>query len=204
MAEEGVAKAIRSRRSVRDFEAGAVDEAIVRELVTLACLAPAPHHSRPWRFVDIRSTAARERLAEAMAAAWRKDARRDGMALRGLEAAVQKSNGQLLEAPVLLLACLSLESARDWPDAGRRAAEREMFVQSLGAALQNLLLAAVEAGLSGFIKGAPLFCRPAASEALGLPSSWEPEFLVLLGYAKPGSEPGPRAPLDLSELLTDR
>ena len=89
------------------------------------------------------------------------------------------------------------DSARSWPDDRRRAAERDMYMQSLGAALQNLLLAAHARGLGGYLKGAPLFCRAAVAEALALPDGWQPAFLVLLGHpaqgAKPPARPEPRA-----------
>ncbi|MFQ5815094.1 MAG: CoB--CoM heterodisulfide reductase iron-sulfur subunit B family protein, partial [Candidatus Hydrothermarchaeaceae archaeon] len=47
-------------------------------------------------------------------------------------------------------------------------AEHDMFMQSLGAALQNLLLAANAYGLAGYLKGAPLICQTAVAEALGI------------------------------------
>jgi len=41
--------------------------------IALACLAPAPHHSRPWRFVNVATEDAREALADAMSDSWRAD-----------------------------------------------------------------------------------------------------------------------------------
>jgi coenzyme F420-0:L-glutamate ligase/coenzyme F420-1:gamma-L-glutamate ligase len=79
-----------------------------------------------------------------------------------------------------------------------------MFVQSLGAALQNLLLAAVERGLAGYLKGAPLFCQEAIREALRLPAEWEPAFLVQLGYAAEGFEPPTRETIDVAEFVVER
>ena len=79
---------------------------------------------------------------------------------------LKSSRSQVTEPPVVLLACIALDEARPWPDDRRRAAERDMFVQSLGAALQNILLAAEERGLAGYLKGAPLFCGDAIREAL--------------------------------------
>ncbi|MCJ7509969.1 MAG: nitroreductase family protein, partial [Dehalococcoidia bacterium] len=43
--------ALAGRRSVRQFSARPVERALVDEVIAAACLAPAPHHSRPWRFV---------------------------------------------------------------------------------------------------------------------------------------------------------
>ncbi|MDP2673663.1 MAG: nitroreductase family protein [Dehalococcoidia bacterium] len=187
--------AIATRRSIRHFAPRDVPLAIVRELVAAACAAPAPHHSRPWRFVEVLPET-RARLMEAMATAWRDDAAADGLSDSRIEGALARSRRQLSDAPLLLLACLETEGARDWRDDRRRAAERDMYMQSLGAALQNLLLAAHARGLGGYLKGAPLFCRAAVAEALTLPDGWQPAFLVLLGYpaegAGPPARPGPR------------
>lgn len=199
-----VARAIRSRRSVRRFGPQDVDVTTIRRLVALACLAPAPHHSRPWRFVNVATTDARERLAAAMAAAWRDDLRRDGAPLEEARRLIERSHRQIAEAPVLLVACLSLRQAKVWPEGRRQGAERDMFVQSLGAALQNLLLAATEGGLAGYLKGAPLFCQEAVREALELPADWEPAFLVLLGYPPSGPILPAREPPEVTDLFLER
>jgi coenzyme F420-0:L-glutamate ligase / coenzyme F420-1:gamma-L-glutamate ligase len=197
--DEPVSAAISARRSVRKFARLAVDGATVERLVALACTAPAPHHSRPWRFVNVASPSRRERLADAMADAWRADLESAGESVHTIDRLLTRSRSQVTEAPVLLLACLVLDEARDWSDEPRRLAERDMFVQSLGAALQNILLAAADFGLAGYLKGAPLFCSDAVHAALELPPDWHPTFLVLLGYPDKSNEPAPRGPVDLDE-----
>ena len=42
---------VEARRSIRAFRADPVPRADLDAIVEAACLAPAPHHSRPWRFV---------------------------------------------------------------------------------------------------------------------------------------------------------
>src|SRR6266540_833070 len=130
-----VSSAISARRSVRKFARLAVDGDAVERVVALAFTAPAPHHSRPWRFVQVGSET-RERLADAMGEAWRADLEREGESVHTIDRLLRRSHVQLTEAPVLLLACLTLGESHRWPDEERRLAEREMFVQSLGAALQ--------------------------------------------------------------------
>lgn len=198
-----VSAAISARRSVRKFARLAVDGDTVERLVALACTAPAPHHSRPWRFVQVGSET-RERLADAMGEAWRADLEREGESVHTIDRLLRRSHAQLVDAPVLLLACLTVEESHRWPDEDRGAAERDMFVQSVGAALQNLLLAAGEAGLAGYLKGAPLFCGPAVRSALDLPADWEPTFLVLLGYPDKSAEPPPRDAIDVEGFLLQR
>jgi coenzyme F420-0:L-glutamate ligase/coenzyme F420-1:gamma-L-glutamate ligase len=199
-----VADVIEQRRSVRQFAADPVDPDLIRELVALACLAPAPHHSRPWRWAHVASRPARESLADAMGESWLADLAAEKRSVREVDRLIARSRSQITDAPVLLVACLEIDEARAWPDDRRRAAERDMFVQSLGAALQNLLLAAVERDLVGYIKGAPLFCGPAIAKALDLPEGWQPAFLVLLGYPSPGFEPSPRGQRDIGEVMIER
>jgi coenzyme F420-0:L-glutamate ligase/coenzyme F420-1:gamma-L-glutamate ligase len=191
-------EAITGRRSVRRFARREVSPDLLPELIAAACAAPAPHHSRPWRFVQV-TPASRPRLVQAMAEAWRAD-----LPAGAADGPLDRSRRQLSDAPLLLLACLDLTDARDWPDERRRAAERDMFVQSLGAALQNLLLAAHALGLAGYLKGAPLFCRDAVAAALDLRAGWQPAFLVLLGYPAEDLDPPPRPDADLDSHLTRR
>jgi F420 biosynthesis protein FbiB-like protein len=139
-----------------------------------------------------------------MGEAWRADLERNGKSVHTIDRLLRASHAQLVEAPVLLLACLSLADSHRWPDEERRLAERHMFLQSLGAALQNLLLAAGESGLAGYLKGAPLFCGPAVRSALDLPADWEPTFLVLLGYPAKSAEPPPRDAIDIEQFLLQR
>ena len=40
---------LEARRSIRAFTGEAVARATLDALVEAACIAPAPHHSRPWR-----------------------------------------------------------------------------------------------------------------------------------------------------------
>jgi coenzyme F420-0:L-glutamate ligase/coenzyme F420-1:gamma-L-glutamate ligase len=199
-----VSQAISFRRSVRRFTAQPVDPALIDEIIALACLAPAPHHSRPWRFVNVATEDAREAVADAMSDSWRADLEAEGRTVHEIASLLEKSRLQVTDPPVVLLACITLDEARPWPDERRRAAERDMFVQSLGAALQNILLAAEERGLAGYLKGAPLFCADALKEALSLPTGWEPTFLVLLGHPHPEFLPSRRAEILTSEFLVER
>jgi F420 biosynthesis protein FbiB-like protein len=139
-----------------------------------------------------------------MSDAWRADLEEAERPVQEVARLLERSRGQIEDAPLLLLSCIVLDGAKPWPDNARRQAERDMFVQSLGAALQNILLAAEEHGLVGYIKGAPLFCRDAVRESLRLPHEWEPAFLVQLGHAAVGFTPPRREPVDVAEFMVER
>jgi coenzyme F420-0:L-glutamate ligase/coenzyme F420-1:gamma-L-glutamate ligase len=194
--------AIAARRSVRRFTDQPVEPEAIAAVIEAACLAPAPHHTRPWRFV-VLSQDARAPLAAAMGRAWRRDLQRDAVEQTRIEALLERSREQITAAPALVLVGFLASAQRSWPD-GRRRSEAMMFAQSVGAALQNLMLAAHGRGLGSYWISAPLFCPTAVRRALDLPPEFEAQALVPLGYPQPGSGPPPRPPLTVADFLIDR
>lgn len=194
-------QAIVGRRSLRQFSTVPVARPLVQKLVYGACLAPAPHHTRPWRFVLVETARARRRLAESMGAAWRRDLEGDGVAPERIAALLARSQRQIEGAPALVLGCLVAEGLRRWPDERRTRAEWGMAQQSLGAALQNIMVGAHNEGLASFWMSAPLYCPEAVREALDLPVDYEAQALVALGYPSSDAAPRPRPEPDLATLI---
>lgn len=193
-----------ARRSIRAFEPGTVDRATLDRLVEAACLAPAPHHSRPWRWCVIDTPAGKETLAAGMGARWRVDLTADGEALEHINELVDASTVKLTTAPALLLGCLTWDGLDRYPDERRKRAEWGMAVLSLGAAVENLMLAAAHAGLASCWVAAPIFCPTAARDALALPAEWSPQALVLVGHPDAEYRPPTRPSVDLDGLRTYR
>ncbi len=71
-----------------------------------------------------------------------------------------------------------------------------MAIQSLGAAIQNMLLMAYDLGLDTCWMCAPLFCPEVASAALDLDERFIPHALITVGYAAADPVRRPRLPLD--------
>lgn len=196
-------EAIRTRRSLRQLAERAVPRALVDEALALACSAPAPHHTRPWRYVVV-SPARREALAERMGTAWRTDLERDGHPEALIVKLLAKSRRQIVAAPALVLACLTHEGLRDWPDERRARNEFAMAQQSIGAGMQNIMLAMHARGLASYWISAPLFAPEAVREALDLPADWLAQAFVVIGYPAEGAAPKPRAAADVSSLVSER
>ncbi|MCF2532692.1 coenzyme F420-0:L-glutamate ligase [Yinghuangia soli] len=179
---EGARGAIAARRTIRAFTPEPVDPAAVRRAVGAAVTAPAPHHTVPWRFVLLESEASRTRLLDAMRDAWVRDLRADGLDEDAIARRVAR--GDLLRnAPYLAVPCLVTDGAHSYPDAVRTAAEREMFVVSAGAAVQNMLIALAAEGLGSAWVSSTMFCRDTVREVLDLPTGWDPMGAIAIGHA---------------------
>ena len=190
----GSADVLTARRTVREFADVPVEPAAVRRAIAAAITAPAPHHSTPWRFAVLESAAARTALLDDMLAAWIADLRGDGFTEEQITRRVRRGE-PLRRAPLIIVPCLVAEAAHDYPDERRAAAEREMFVVAMGAAVQNLLVALAVEGLGSCWVSSTLFCRPVAAGALGLPAGWEPVGAVGVGHpAAPAPDRPPRDP----------
>ena len=189
----------RGRRSVRAFTDRPVPRAALEELLAAAAWAPSPHGRQPWRFVVLTRAEAKARLAEAMGEEWRATLAQDGEPAEVVARRLSASHARIREAPALVLACLYLADLDRYPDADRQRAEETMAIQSLGAAIQNLLLAAYAQGLDTGWMCAPLFSPDAVRVALDLDVALIPHALIPVGYAARDPRRRPRRPL--SELI---
>ena len=195
---------VEARRSIRAFAPEPVDRATLDALVTAACLAPAPHHSRPWRFVVVDTPAGKADLARGMGEQWRHDLGADGVDPARIDGLVEASRVKLTTAPALVLGCLTWDGLDRYPDEARRQAEWGMALLSLGAAVENLMLTAADAGLASCWVAAPIFCPEAARDALGLPDEWSPAALILVGRPDAGYSPRDRPAVPLDSLRVHR
>lgn len=189
----GAADVLYARRTVRSFTAEPVDLAAVHRAIAAALTAPAPHHSEPWRFVILSSPGARTRLLDAMLQAWVADLRRDGFSEDQIARRTRRGL-PLRDAPLIVVPCLEASAAHAYPDERRSRAEEAMFTVSMGAAVQNLLVALAVENLGSAWISSTLFCQDVAAAALDLPDGWRPMGAVAVGH--PASTPPPRPPRD--------
>jgi coenzyme F420-0:L-glutamate ligase/coenzyme F420-1:gamma-L-glutamate ligase len=191
---------VTARRSIRAFLDEPVPAEVLDAVVEAACLAPAPHHSRPWRWVVVASAEARRALADGMGARWRRDLEGDGVAPERIDELAAQSAAKILGAPALVLGCLTWDGLDRYPDETRQRAEHGMALLSLGAAVENLMLATAAAGYASCWVAAPIFCPDDARDALALPAEWRPHAMVLIGRPDPAYVGRPRPPVPLDQL----
>jgi nitroreductase len=202
----GFAELVEKRVSVRRFKPDPVPQAHVREMVRLAGLAPSPNNQQPWRFIAITrkpllqamADAVRARLHDLLARQLSEDARRAGQRVEWfstffadapLVVAVTRQPYESVIARAIAGSSLSaadVNAMRGYPD-----------VQSIGAAVEHLLLAATELGYGSCWLSGPLIAREALESLLGIEAPQQLAALVVIGV--PDTAHGPdhdRLPVD--------
>jgi coenzyme F420-0:L-glutamate ligase/coenzyme F420-1:gamma-L-glutamate ligase len=188
--EQGRREAVLLRRTVRTFTDQPIDPTALARCVDIAVTAPAPHHTKPVRFVWVRQH--RQALLEAMQAAWEADLADDGWAQELIANRVRR--GQVLrDATEIVIPLITGHGRHDYPDDRRRAAEQTMFTVAGGAAVQALLVALAAEGLGSAWISSTIFCPAVVRSVLDLPADWQPLGAVGIGHPAEALTPRPPA-----------
>ncbi len=189
------------RRSVRQFDPAPVEPVLIEEAVAEALTAPAPHHTRPVRFVWLQSTQRRIALLDRMKQQWQADLQADAIPVAAIDRRVAR--GQILyDAPDVVIPFMVPDGAHSYPDPARTAAEHTMFTVAAGAAVQGLLVALAVRGVGSCWIGSTIFTPDLVRTELDLPADWEPLGAIAIGY--PSADAGPRDPAAVDTLLVRR
>jgi len=191
-----LAALLRSRRSVRSYQQRAVTREQLEQILEAARWAPSPHGRQPWRFVVLTRQESKVLLADRMGETWQRNLEMDKQDVAIVNIRREKSRQRILNAPALIIPCLYLEDLDSYPDEQRQADEKTMAIQSIGAAIQNMLLMAYDMGLDAGWMCAPLFCPEVVCDALGLDPRLIPQALITIGYAAADPKRRERLPLD--------
>lgn len=162
---------VRWRRDVRRFRPDPVEEDRVRDLIAIARHAPSVGHSQPWRFVLVKSSERRAKVAESFS-------RANASALAGYAGDRRQLYAQLKleglnEAPVHL-AVLCDETTDAGSGLGRQTMPETLRFSVVGA-VQTLWLAARAEGLGvGWVS---ILEPDIVTRLLDVPAGW-----TLVGY----------------------
>lgn len=138
----------------------------------------------------------KRKLAEAMGRRWNREMGKNGVPEKNRESLVRASIERFTNAPIVTIACLTMEEMDKYPDKRRQRIENAMAIQSVAAAIENMLLAAHAEGLGSCWFCAPLFCQDVVRKILEIPPHVEPQALVTLGFPAEEPKAPPRKPLE--------
>lgn len=202
---------IESRASVRQFAGDGVPDEDIREIVRLAGLAPSVNNSQPWKFIAIKNRELLKCMADAVLAKIEESLPVcEDENERRAKSQVEWFSTFFADAPVVIAVAThpydaivdnalehsgltheDINAMRGYPD-----------VQSVGASIENLILAACDAGYGACWLSGPLMAREELEKCLTIHQPWKLAAMVAIG--KPATDPKQREKKPVGEILEIR
>jgi F420 biosynthesis protein FbiB-like protein len=185
-------EAIATRRSIRKFTDRPVTEETVNAVLAAAILAPSGKNRQAWRFVVVAGDEKRAQMIRVM---------REGITdtkARGMETGTAIMTARVMERAPVTVFVFNPEGAHPWTSHSVAQTLMEAVdTQSIGAAIQNMLLAARAMGLGTLWMCDVWSAYQQLEEWLG--ESGELVAAVALGF--PDEQPAARPRRPLSEVV---
>jgi nitroreductase len=182
---------IAARRSIRKFKDIDMPEEMLQSILTAAIQAPSGKNRQPWRYIIIRS----EKRSEMVRIF------REGIAAskaRGEEIGSSEWTAKVMEQAPVTIFVFNPQGIRPWlVHSVGHMFDDVVCIQSIGAAIQNMLLAAQDLGLGSLWICDVFTAYKELSTWLG--EAGEMIAAVSLGYAD--ENPGPRPRKPISEVV---
>lgn len=196
--------AIEARTSIRIYKDEPVNMADVKEMVRLAGLAPSVNNFQPWRYIAITNRDLLNRMADVVAAKIEEVPMTKSLAAANVKKQVTWFSTFFKDAPVLLVLVTRpyetvLESAVEMSHDEINVIRNYPDIQSAGASIQNILLAAVDMGYGACWMSGSMFARTEIEEMLKIKAPEKALAFVALG--KPKSEHKPKEKPNLAESM---
>ncbi len=178
-----VSEAIANRRSTRKFKNQPVGEALIGEILHASTLAPSGKNKQPWHFTVLQGEK-KNLIVDILEASVR------NMQEQGHQTGSAEGTAKIMrQAPV----CIFIHNPYFTPEEDHNGINRYFSLvdtQSVGAAIQNMLLKAEELGLGTLWICDVFFAEHKLNEYLG--RSDEMVAAVSIGYADESPAPRPR------------
>jgi len=190
-----------SRHSVRKYTDEPVDDEKIEKILKSACAAPSAHNTQPWRFFILKEKDLKYRFARAMADLFEQDLISDGVTQGERDKIINQSIKKFTGAPVLIVVCMTLKNFPLYPDRRRQEVEKVLCIQSVSAAIQNMLLTASSENLGACWRCAPAYAGECIKNEFSLPHDIEPLAVITVGHPAENLTPKGRRPLE--DLIID-
>jgi nitroreductase len=197
-------KAIELRTSVRSFLTDAVPEEDIREMVRLAGLAPSVNNFQPWGFILIRNKKTLQLMSRIVASRLNEFPKKDSKISANIKSQVEWYSTFFKDAPAVI--AIVLEKYETVWEKGTELSHDEinqlrMFpdIQSTGACIQNILLAATDMGYGACWMSGPMVAGTELESLLGIQKPSRLPSFVAIG--KPAKNFQPKEKEDISKKL---
>jgi nitroreductase len=181
-------EAIAGRRSIRKFKDTPVPDATIETILNAAIQAPSGKNRQPWRFVVVKENHRAE-----MVRIMRESV--DRLEEQGIDTGSGKWTAKVMEQAPVTVFVFDAHTPRKklpWEGGGDL-----VNVQSIGAAIQNMLLAALDLGLGSLWICDVLYAYDDLCDWLGQTR----QMIAAVSFRYPDEQPGPR-PRKLVDQVT--
>lgn len=174
-------EAINARRSIRRFKETAIERADIERVLDAGIRAPSGKNRQPWRFVVLEERA-RTHLADLV------DSACEASRAQGEDTGSGPASAAIIrQAPVTVMV-FATELPDEWKPFEPTA--RRVDIQSIGAAIENMCLAAVDLGFGSLWVADVLYAEDAICEWLAQP---EELMVAALSIGLPDESPEARS-----------
>lgn len=196
--------AIEARTSVRVFLDEKIRVSDIKEMVRLAGLAPSVNNYQPWRYIAILNKDLLNRMADIVTEKIDNLPSSKSIAARNVKNQVTWFSTFFKDAPVVLVLVTKpyetvLESGVELSHDEINVIRNYPDIQSAGASIQNILLAAVDMGYGACWLSGAMFARKEIEEMLHIKSPEKMLAFIVIG--KPKSPPKPKEKPNLADSL---
>lgn len=200
-------KCIETRASVRQFAKEPVPAEDLKEMVRLAGLAPSVNNWQPWKFIAITNHDLVKTMADAVHNKVQNIIPAPDATAEQARAKVEWFSTFFVDAPAVIVVLKSpYQAVVDEAIAGSNLSHDEINamrghpdLQSIGAAIEHLLLAANDKGYGACWLSGPQIARRELEGILGVEEPWTIAAMVAVG--KPAGPVHPREKRSVDEIF---
>lgn len=184
-------EAIAARRSIRKFKSDPIPDEALRQILTAGIQAPSGKNRQPWRFVVVREDKRAEMVRILREAVAQVEARKENPGSAKWTANVME------QAPVTVF-IFNPEGTHPWlPHSVDQMFDNLVNIQSVGAAIENMLLAAQAQGIGSLWICDILYAYEEFCAWLG----HDVQMIAAVSFGYPDESPGPRPRKPLEEVV---
>jgi len=196
---------IEKRTSIRTFTEEDVPVKDLKELVRRAGLAPSVNNFQPWKFYAITNKKTLNKLATKVSEKIKQLPENQSIASKNLKSQVEWFATFFENAPAVI--AMAMEDYESVLEKGVHLSHEEINklrnfpdMQSAGAAIQNILLSAVDLGYGACWLSAPMMAKEDLEKILNIENPYHLIAFVAVGKASKNLQPKPKKSLD--EIFT--
>lgn len=184
---ENLLEIIKKRRTIRKYRPEPIPDDYVHKVIDAARWAPSGANTQPWEFVVVTDREVKKQMGLTVS----------GAVARGGREGKVPPQPFFEGAPVLIVVCGDPRVLEACPKGDIR---EELFISSMGAAIQNMLLAATALGLEGSVWGTVgSLGGVRIKDMLHIPQVFKVSAIVPLGY--PALHPSPTFRRETNEII---